>query len=89
MEPPSLDLPVSTLYKGAISHGSQVCWGNTLEMKQLETVHIIFQNIAGLSKSEVGEMKLDVTQQWIIQNKLNVFACVEQGTCWDLVDYQQ
>jgi len=33
-------------------------------------------------------MKLDLLQQWITQNQVDIFSCVELGTCWDLVDYQ-
>jgi len=91
MEQTSLDLLVSTLDKGATRHGSQDHWGNALvETKPLETVCIVFQNMAGLSKNkEVGEMKLDIAQQRITQNKIDIFACMELGTCWDLEDYQQ
>ncbi len=88
-EPPSNDSPVSSSDEGASSHGSLDCWGNTLETKQEKTVHIVFQNIAGLSKdSEACDMKLDLLRLWIIQKQVDIFGCVELGTCWDLVDYQ-
>jgi len=34
-------------------------------------------------------MKLDILRQWITQNQVDIFGCVELGTCWDLKDYQQ
>jgi len=48
-EPPSLADLVSTPDEGASSHGSQDCWGYTLEAKHKKTVQIVLQNIAGLS----------------------------------------
>jgi len=59
-EPPSIDSPVSTLDEGASSHGSLDRWGNTLETKREKTVHIVFQNIAGLANQEACDMKLDL-----------------------------
>ncbi len=88
-EPPSIDSPVSTLDEGASSHGSQDCWGQLIETKREKTIRIVFQNIAGLSRDEdVWAMKLDVLRQWVTRHKVDVFGCVELGTCWDLEDYQ-
>ncbi len=89
-EPPSNDSPVSTLDEGVSSHGSLDHWGNTLEMKREKTICIVFQNIAGLSRdSEACNMKFDLLRQWITQNQVDIFGCIELGTCWDLVDYQR
>jgi len=88
-EPPSNDSPVSTLDEGASSHGSQDCWGQSLETKREKTVCIVFQNIAGLSRNDqVRKMKLDVLQQWTTHNQVDIFGCIELGTCWDLEDYK-
>jgi len=89
-EPPSNDSPVSTLDEGASSHGSQDHWGQSLETKREKTVRIVFQNIAGLSRDDqVRKMKLDVLQQWTKRNQVDIFGCVELGTCWDLEDYKR
>jgi len=34
-------------------------------------------------------MKLELTCQWITQNKIDIFGCVELGKCWDLIEYSQ
>jgi len=89
-EPPNMDIPVSTSDEGASSHGSQDHWGYTLETKREKTVHIVFQNIAGLPKDpEASDMKLDLTRWWITQNKIDIFGCIELGKCWDLIEYSQ
>jgi len=88
-EPPSQDSPVSTLDKGASSHGSRDRWGNTLEMKKEKTVRIVFQNIAGLANLEICDMKLNLLWRWITKNSVDIFGRVEFGTCWDLVEYMR
>ncbi len=89
-EPPSIDSPVSTSDEGANSHGSQdSCWGQSLETKREKTIRIVFQNIAGLSQDEdVRAMKLDILRQWVNKNQVDIFGCIELGTCWDLEEYQ-
>ncbi len=88
-EPSSIDSPVSTSDEGASSHGSQDCWGQSLETKREKTIRIVFQNIAGLSRDEdVHAMKLDILHQWVNRNQVDIFGCVELGTCWDLEEYQ-
>jgi len=53
-----------------------------LEAKTEETVHIVFQNIAELSKDkEVGDMKFELAPCWITRNKIDIFGCVELGIC--------
>jgi len=34
-------------------------------------------------------MKLTLLQQWIHQNQVEMFACTELGTCWDMVKYEE
>jgi len=64
MKPPSKDLPVSTLDKGASNQGSQDCWGQTLETKLADTVWLASQNIDGLlHTTEIGETKLMLLKQ--------------------------
>jgi len=80
MEPPSQDLPVSILDEGASNHGSQDHWSYLIETKSSESVQLAFQNINGLSHTkDLGDMKLNILQQWIHQNKDAVFMCTELG----------
>jgi len=89
-EPPSIDSPVSTSDEGASSHRSHDHWGQSLETKREKTIRIVFQNIAGLSQDEdICAMKLDILHQWVNQNQVDIFGCIELGICWDLEEYQR
>jgi len=64
-------------------------WGQSLETKREKTIRIVFQNIAGLTRDEeVRAMKLDILRQWVNRNQVDIFGCMELGTCWDLEEYQ-
>jgi len=52
-----------------------------LETKREKTVCIVFQNIAGLPKDlEVSNMKLELTCQWITQNKIDFLGVSSLGS---------
>jgi len=77
------------LDEGALSHGSQDRWGNSIKTKQKDTVQLIFQNLDGISQTtESGDMKLTLLWEWITQSVIDIFAFVEHGTYWDLITYQ-
>jgi len=84
-KPPINDSPLFTLDKGAMSHGSQDRWGNSLETKSMAMVCLAFQNLDGLSQTmEVTHFLSAMDQsEWDWH-----FSFVEHGTCWDLVAYE-
>jgi len=49
-------------------------------------MHLCFQNIGGLSQSDVGDgaIKLQTLLSFVNQYQVDIFVFTEHNTCWDL-----